>query len=67
MPKDLSRPSTLGYSSLTGTAYVLTKTTKRAVPENELVSVIAEFLADHDLNIHLPDGRKRIFTYEDGP
>lgn len=46
------RPRTLGYSSLTGTAYVLLRNGhKRAVPESELVTAIVGYLNDHHLTV----------------
>jgi len=47
-----SRPTTLAYSGLTGTVYVLLKNgQKRPVPEAELVAVIAAYLDNHDLSV----------------
>ena len=48
---------TLGYSPLTGTTYVLLRNgQKRAVPEPEVVAVIAGYLDDHHLSVTKPDG-----------
>ena len=54
----MTRP-TLGYAGLTGTVYVLLRNgQKRPVPENELVTVIAGYLDDHDLVVTKPDGAR---------
>lgn len=51
--------TTLGYSPLTGTTYVLLRNgQKRAVPEREVVAVIAGYLDDHDLVVTKPDGKR---------
>lgn len=48
---------TLGYSPLTGTTYVLLRNgQKRAVPEAEVVAVIAAYLDDHHLSVTKSDG-----------
>lgn len=52
------RPS-LAYSPLTGTVYVLLRNgQKRAVPEAEVVAVIAGYLDDHHLTVTKPDGTR---------
>ena len=49
----------IGYSPLTGTTYVLLRNgQKRAVPEAEVVAVIASYLDDHDLTVTKLDGSK---------
>jgi hypothetical protein len=48
----MNQPTTLGYSGLTGTVYVLLANgQKRPVPEGELAAVIAGYLNDHDLTV----------------